>query len=151
MERATIRFQRRNGLAADGVVGRRTLRAIRMRDAARLAARESTGQPRALESPAPRTPEPTPSAQTPAQPGDAPTTERDIPWMAIALLAAIAGGGLLAVSAQRRRRPAQAVVEMAPRRELVAQSETSLPPRFTRPADLAAERRAHGAGRGRSE
>jgi hypothetical protein len=137
-ERAAIRFQRRSRLAADGLVGRRTLRAIRMRDEARLASRPSGGPPRAVAAPA-RVPAPV--AQAPAPPDD---FARDVPWIAIALLAAIAGGGLIAMTAERRHRPGgRQVLEPAPRRELVAESETHLLPRFTRPA----ERPALGAAR----
>ena len=146
-ESATIRFQRRNGLAPDGLVGRRTLRAIRTRDDARLADREQVEQPRAVESPAPQ-PEPPPASRAPEPLSDAAPPARDVPWLAIGLLAAIVAAGLLAVAAHRRRRPGgPQPIETTPRRELVARAETSHPPRFTR----SAQRRALGAGRRESD
>jgi hypothetical protein len=143
-ESATIRFQRRNGLAPDGLVGRRTLRAIRTRDDTRLSARQQVEQPRAEQSPAPQPPEPPPASRVPEPLSDAAPPARDVPWLAIGLLAAIVAAGLLAVAAHRRRRPGgPQPIETTPRRELVAQAETSLPPRFTR----SAQRRALGVGR----
>jgi hypothetical protein len=147
-EQAAIRFQRRNGLAADGLVGRRTLRAIRRRDDARLSAGDQVEQPRAVESPAPQPPVPPPASRAPEPLSDAAPPARDIPWLAIGLLAAIAVAGLLAVAARHRRRPgAPQQIETTPRRELVAQVETSPPPRFTR----SAQRRALGAARRKSD
>ena len=138
-QRATIRFQRRNGLAVDGIVGPRTLRAIRMRDEARLTARERVERPRAVESPSPQAPQTVPVSRTPA----APPPANDVPWLAAALMPAIAVVGLLAMATLRRRRSNEPqVIEATPRRELVAQAETK-PPRFTR----SAQRRAPGTRR----
>ena len=136
-ERAALRFQRRNRLRADGIVGRRTLSAIRARDDARLAAREQVRAERppvAEPAPPPGAPRPQPA------PDDPSSTTRGVGWLAALVLVALAAAMSLAGVA-RRRAHRQIEPRVLPRRELAAQAETSLPPRFTRTATVVPEAR----------
>jgi peptidoglycan hydrolase-like protein with peptidoglycan-binding domain len=124
--RATLRFQERAGLAADAIVGRRTLRELRTRDDARLAARAERVRPRApAEAPGPLTPPPADaraSAPVVPEPGGSPR-------MLIVLLA-LASAALLAAACGRgrRRRPAAT----RPDEIVAARPQAAHPPRFTR-------------------
>jgi peptidoglycan hydrolase-like protein with peptidoglycan-binding domain len=83
-ERATRRFQRRNGLRADAIAGPRTLRALRRQDARR---REAPTSARPLI----RAPQPVPERVAPRPPNAAPTPASPAPDLpVVAVLVAIA-------------------------------------------------------------
>jgi peptidoglycan hydrolase-like protein with peptidoglycan-binding domain len=132
-ERAAARFQAGAGLAADGVVGSRTLRVLRARDDALLAERRAARAPTrpAVEPSAPADPPPAPAPTAPAPAGTDATG-----WLGRLLIVI---GVLLAVvmtAATRSYIAARAaprdVIDAVPHRELVAQAESDLP-RFSRP------------------
>jgi peptidoglycan hydrolase-like protein with peptidoglycan-binding domain len=143
-ERAAQRFQERNGLAADAVVGSRTLRALRTSDEAVRAARAERNAPAPAaaqpEPIAPPTPAPRPSAPI-AQPGGGLSPE---------LFAFLFAAILLGAAARVRRRGREVVtvrgdeiVASSAVRELVARSEAGFGPRFSRaelPAPVVEER-----------
>lgn len=155
--RAALTFQRSSRLPADGIVGRRTLRALRAREAERSGDTRREAEPPPTETPpvgAPASPpEARPAAITLVD--AAPRTATDpgspiprIAWVAAVLLATLAGIGLLARGAGRHAapeveaRPDRTTVAAVPSRELAAQAEHNLSPRFTRPAADGVERRS---------
>jgi len=105
-ERATLRFQGRAGLVADGIVGRRTLRALRALDARRRAARaERVRADRPPSAPArPAPPSAAPVAPAPAVAADAAGPSRTL----IALLALVAGALVAGIARWARDRTAHA-------------------------------------------
>jgi peptidoglycan hydrolase-like protein with peptidoglycan-binding domain len=143
-QQAATRFQERAGLAADGIVGSRTLGALRARDDARLAARGAS----------PRTTRPLAEPASPAAPEPAPVPAAPQPRGGIGtflILAGLAGAAVMAAAARAyvaaRAAPTGRldVIDVVPRRELVAQAESDLRPRFTTGAARA--RRAPGGPR----
>jgi hypothetical protein len=130
-QRATVRFQQRSGLVVDAVVGPRTLRALRTRDDARLAARR--GRVRSTHPPAPEAQAPPP--RTPAADGDG--SGLLVVPLALAAAGLLAGGLVLGLE-RRRRRPlamrADEIVAASQVRELAALAEAGLPPRWSRSA-----------------
>jgi peptidoglycan hydrolase-like protein with peptidoglycan-binding domain len=129
-QQAATRFQERAGLVADGIVGRGTLRVLRARDDARLAARRAT-QPPARPAAEPGTP-PAPQPAAPPATDASGRLGRLLIVIGLGLavvMAAATRAHLVARDVDHVRRPRRCRV---PRRELVAQAESELP-RFTRP------------------
>jgi peptidoglycan hydrolase-like protein with peptidoglycan-binding domain len=130
-QQAATRFQARAGLTADGIVGARTLRVLRARDDARLAARRAARTPAtpAAEPAPPAIPQPAPTPAAPAAIDTAGWLGRLLIVIGVAM-AVVMAAATRSYIASRAAPPD--VIDVVPHRELVAQAESELP-RFTRP------------------
>jgi hypothetical protein len=120
--RAALRFQRRSGLSVDGVVGARTLAALRSRDDVPSRARDVAPAPRPapIASPAPRRLVPAHGVAS----GQGGPSAIVLALLVLAATATLAAG----VRFRARRRRARARPD-----EIVARSAGELPPRWSRP------------------
>jgi hypothetical protein len=134
-EEAAQRFQERNGLAVDAVVGSRTLRALRTSDEAVRAARaERTAPAPAVAQPGPVAP-PEPAPRQPA-----PVVQAPGGGLAPEVFGFLFAAMLLGAAARLRLRGREPltvrgdeIVATSAVRELAARSEAGFGPRFSRP------------------
>ncbi len=155
-EAATKRLQRREGLKADGIVGRRTLSRLRAAARRRPVSREERSSserpaPRverdrpALRDPAPAPP-PAPAPAPPSVVGSEPSSGGKaglLRWIAALFVAAalLAGAALLAPSAGRRRPARDTGPDDRTQGSGAAAPSTSSPEAGQPPAPTSAERR----------